>query len=58
MLQSVADLIQSTADWLFVPVLVIVLFGTGLFLTVRLRVVQLRRLGEAMRAFIGARSSP
>jgi hypothetical protein len=34
-LQSLADLIQSTADWLFVPVLVIVLFGTGLFLTVR-----------------------
>ena len=53
MLQSVADLIQSTADWLFVPVLVIVLFGTGLFLTVRLRVVQLRRLGEAIRAFFG-----
>jgi AGCS family alanine or glycine:cation symporter len=55
--QAAADLIQSTADWLFVPVLVIVLFGTGLFMTVRLGVVQLRRFGEALRGFFGARSS-
>ena len=52
-----ADLIQSTADWLFVPVLVIVLFGTGLFLTARLGVVQVRRFGEAVRAFMGGRTS-
>ena len=39
------------------PVLVIVLFGTGLFLTVRLRVVQLRRLREAMRAFFGGQTA-
>jgi AGCS family alanine or glycine:cation symporter len=51
----VADLIQSTADWLFVPVLVVVLFGTGIFLTARLRVVQVRRFGEALRAFFGGR---
>lgn len=53
---SFADLIQSTADWLFVPVLVIVLFGTGLFLTARLGVVQVRRFGEALRAFFGGRA--
>ena len=52
---QIADLIQSTADWLFVPVLVIVLFGTGLFLTARLGVVQVRRFGEALRAFFGGR---
>ena len=56
MLQSLADAIQSIADWLFVPVLVVVLFGTGLFLTVRLRVVQVRRFGEAVRAFFGGQS--
>ena len=50
-----ADLIQSTADWLFVPILVIVLFGAGLFLTVRLGVVQVTRFGEAVRAFFGGR---
>jgi len=54
---ALADLIQSTADWLFVPVLVIVLFGTGIFLTLRLRVVQVRRFGEAMRAFFGGRAA-
>jgi alanine or glycine:cation symporter, AGCS family len=53
---QLADLIQSTADWLFVPVLVIVLFGTGLFLTARLGVVQLTRFGEAVRAFFGGRT--
>ncbi|HEY0873910.1 MAG TPA: amino acid carrier protein [Vicinamibacterales bacterium] len=52
---QLADLIQSTADWLFIPVLVIVLFGTGLFLTLRLGVVQVRRFGEALRAFFGGR---
>ena len=55
-MSQIADLIQATADWLFVPVLVIVLFGTGLFLTVRLGVVQVRRFGEALRAFFGGRS--
>ena len=51
---QIADLIQSTADWLFVPVLVIVLFGTGLLLTVRLGFVQIRRFGEALREFFGS----
>ena len=46
-----ADAIQAIANFLFVPVLVIVLFGTGLFLTVRLRFVQIRRFGDALRAF-------
>jgi AGCS family alanine or glycine:cation symporter len=52
-----ADLIQATADWLFVPVLVIVLFGTGLFLSARLGLVQVTRFGEAVRAFFGGRSA-
>lgn len=55
MLESVADLVQTTADFLFVPVLVFVLFGTGLFLTVRLGAVQVRRFGEAFRSFLGGR---
>ena len=56
-LSRLADLVQSTADWLFVPVLVIVLFGTGIFLTLRLRAVQVRRFGEAVRAFFGGRAA-
>lgn len=46
-----ADLIQRAADFLFVPVLVVVLFGTGFFLTWRLRAVQVRRFGDAIRVF-------
>lgn len=57
MLVTFADLVQSTADWLFVPVLVIVLFGTGIFLTLRLGIVQVRRFGEAVRAFFGGRAA-
>ena len=57
MLSGLADFIQSTADWLFVPVLVVVLFGTGLLLTVRLGFVQVRRFGEAVRAFFGGRAA-
>ena len=55
-MSQLADLIQSTADWLFVPVLVVVLFGTGIFLTVRLGFVQVRRLGEAVSEFLGGRT--
>ena len=51
MLKSLADLVQSTADFLFVPILVIVLFGTGIFLTARLGAVQFRRFGDALRVF-------
>jgi AGCS family alanine or glycine:cation symporter len=53
---QLASLIQSAADWLFVPVLVIVLFGTGLLLSVRLGFVQVRRFGEAVQAFFGGRA--
>ncbi len=52
MLEPIANVIQSAADLLFVPVLVIVLFGTGIFLTIRLRAVQLRRFADARRAFV------
>jgi AGCS family alanine or glycine:cation symporter len=57
LLERLANLVQSTADVLFVPVLVIVLFGTGLFLTIRLRAVQIRRLGDAVRAFLAGSST-
>src|SRR5512134_1723110 len=55
-LSRLADAIQSTADLLFVPILVVVLFGTGLLLTIRLRAVQIRRFGEALRGFFGGRA--
>jgi AGCS family alanine or glycine:cation symporter len=44
--------IQAVADWLFLPYVVAVLLGGGVFLTVRLRFVQIRRLGEAARAML------
>ncbi|HSL24001.1 MAG TPA: amino acid carrier protein [Vicinamibacterales bacterium] len=53
MLAALADAIQATANFLFIPVLVVVLFGTGLFLTFRLRFVQLRSIGAAVRSFFG-----
>jgi AGCS family alanine or glycine:cation symporter len=43
-------MVQSLADALFMPYVVAVLLGTGLFLTVRLGFVQFRRVGEAIRA--------
>ncbi len=45
-----ADTIQWLADELFMPYVVVVLLGAGLFLTIRLGVVQLRRLPDALRA--------
>jgi len=51
-----ANVIQNLADALFMPWVVAVLLGTGLFLTLRLGVVQIRRIGEAVRAMIAQQS--
>ena len=56
-MSSLANLIDVTATWLVVRVLIVVLFGTGIFLTVRLGFVQVRRFGEALREFFGGRAS-
>lgn len=45
-----ADLIQTAADRLFMPWVVIVLMGAGLFLSLRFRFVQVVRFAEAARA--------
>lgn len=57
MLTTLADLIQRAADALFVPWLIVLLFGTGLFLTIRYRFVQVRRFGEAFRAMLSSSES-
>jgi AGCS family alanine or glycine:cation symporter len=46
---QLATLIQQAADALFMPWLLLLLFGTGIFLTVRYRFVQVRRFPEALR---------
>ena len=47
---ELADRIQSLADAVFMPWVVGILLGAGLFLTLRLRVAQVRRFGDACRA--------
>jgi alanine or glycine:cation symporter, AGCS family len=49
---SVAAAIQSVADLLYMPCLVVLLFSTGLFLTLRYRGVQIRSFGAALRVFV------
>jgi AGCS family alanine or glycine:cation symporter len=52
-----SDLIQSAADRLFMPWIVLTLFGVGIFLTVRLRFVQIARFREALREMSGRSSA-
>jgi AGCS family alanine or glycine:cation symporter len=52
-----SDLIQRVADWLFMPWIVGILFGTGIFLTIRYRFVQVTQFGAALREVMGRRSS-
>ena len=51
---SLAAAVQSTADALFMPWTVVVLLVTGAYLTLRLGVVQVVRLPEAMRTMIAS----
>jgi AGCS family alanine or glycine:cation symporter len=53
----VAHLIETLADRLFMPWVVVVLLGTGAFLTLRTGFVQVRRFGEAWKAALVRRSS-
>ncbi len=50
---AIASAIQSAADHLFMPWLVVLLLASGLYLTLRYRVVQVRRFGDALAAFMG-----
>src|SRR5574339_194134 len=53
MFSGLASLIQSAADGLFMPWVVVVLLGSGLILTARTGVVQVRRFADACRvAFV------
>ncbi len=52
-----ASLIQSLADGLFMPWVVIVLLGAGAFLTVKTSFVQVRRFAEAWRVAFVRRAS-
>lgn len=52
MLESLSTRIQNTADAVFMPWVVGLLLGTGLFLTLRFRFVQIVRLPEAIRTIV------
>jgi alanine or glycine:cation symporter, AGCS family len=54
MFESIASLIQRTADALFMPWIVVTLIGTGLYLSIRLRFVQVVRIGEAFRTMLSS----
>ncbi|HEX2344539.1 MAG TPA: amino acid carrier protein [Vicinamibacterales bacterium] len=57
MLNQLATLIQSAADALFMPWVVGILLASGLFLTIRTGVVQVRRFGEACRVALVRRGT-
>jgi AGCS family alanine or glycine:cation symporter len=51
-----SDLIQHAADRLFMPWVLLLLMGGGLFLTVRLGLVQVRRFREALGVMLAGQS--
>src|SRR5678816_3186443 len=53
---ELATQIDIIATWIFRYLVMWLLLGTGLFLTIRLGVVQLRRLPEAFRAMLAQQS--
>lgn len=57
MLSTLANAIQAAADALFMPWTVLVLMGTGLYLTLRTGFVQVVRLPEAARTMMASRQA-
>jgi len=56
-LSAAATWIDSAATALFMPWIVVLLFGSGLFLTIRYRVIQVARFPEAVREVLGRAST-
>lgn len=56
MTQLLTHLLESVTDALFLWLVVPVLLGTGLFLTIRLNFVQIRRFGEAVRTMVAQKA--
>ena len=54
---EIANALDVIATWLFRNVVMWLLLGTGLFLTLRFGVVQLRRFPEAFRAMVAQQSA-
>lgn len=52
-----ADVIQALADWLFMPWILLLLMGGGIFLTLRLGWVQVRRFREALGVMVAGQSA-
>ena len=52
-----ATLVQNVADAVFMPWILVTLLGTGLFLTLRLGFVQVRRFPEAARTMIATQQA-
>ena len=50
---AISQSIQSLADALFLPWLVVLLFGSGIFLTIRLRLIQIRGVRAALASLVG-----
>jgi AGCS family alanine or glycine:cation symporter len=50
-------MIQSLSDAVFMPWIVITLLGTGLYLTIRLRFIQITRLPDAFRTMVAAQQA-
>ena len=51
MLSFLATAIQSTADVLYMPILLVILLTTGVFLTIRYRLIQIVKFPQALREF-------
>ncbi len=53
MMEAFTALVTQASDYLWNWVLLVLLVGTGLYFTLRLRFVQVRRFGEGMRRLFG-----
>ncbi len=48
---ALANAIQATADVLYMPVLIVILLTTGVYLTIRYRFIQIAKFPQALREF-------
>ncbi len=52
-METVSQIVSNASDFLWNVVLIILLCGTGIYYTIRLRFIQVRKFGEGCRQVFG-----
>ena len=52
-MEAVTEVVSKASDYLWNVILIILLCGTGIYFTIRLKFIQIRKFGEGVKLVFG-----